>query len=146
MGLPLIKTKQAVDTRWNSLLIMLERLLEIKDPLSVAITNASDWSVISDCLPVLKPLELTTTELSGEKYVTMSSVIPLVRGLQHNLKTIKPVSEVGLWLQNKLIETISRRLGSLESNKIVAKTTFLDSRLRKLHSDLKKMQTTPKVG
>lgn len=30
MGLPLLKIKQAVDTRWNSILLMLERLLEIK--------------------------------------------------------------------------------------------------------------------
>jgi hypothetical protein len=39
MGLPILKVKQAVDTRWNSVLLMMERLLEIKDPLSVAVYN-----------------------------------------------------------------------------------------------------------
>ncbi|CAH1958581.1 unnamed protein product [Acanthoscelides obtectus] len=130
-----LKIKQAVDTRWNSILLMLERLLEVKNALSVAITNlptapefieASEWSIISDCVPILKlELELMTT---GEKYLTMSSVIPLVRGLQFTLKNMNPETEVGVWLRSKLLDTVSRRLGVLESNKIVAKSTFLDPR------------------
>lgn len=53
MGVSILKVKQEVITRWNSWLQMMERLLEIKDPLSVTITNlprapdfvdASDWN------------------------------------------------------------------------------------------------------
>lgn len=64
MNLPMLKVKQQVDTRWNSVLIMLERLLEVKDVLSVTVTNlplapnfidASEWSIISDIIPIFKP-------------------------------------------------------------------------------------------
>jgi len=38
MNVPELKVKQDVSTRWNSSLIMLERLIQIKAPLSAAIT------------------------------------------------------------------------------------------------------------
>jgi len=99
MGLPQLKVKQDVSTRWNSKLILMERLLQIKAPLSAAITSlprapngltALEWELIEDCIPLLKPFESMTTELSGEKYPTLSMVIPLIRGLQFTLKNIKP--------------------------------------------------------
>jgi hypothetical protein len=126
MGLPVLKVKQAVDTRWNSVLLMMERLLEIKDPLSVAVYNlpsspdtldASHWVIIRDITKIMKPLELMTIELSGEKYVTMSSIIPLVRGLQFQLKNMSPTTAEGMWLQKFLIVIIGRRLGHFETNK-----------------------------
>ncbi|CAH0561709.1 unnamed protein product [Brassicogethes aeneus] len=155
MGEPILKVKQAVETRWNSILIMLERLLLIKNPLSVAIANlptapdfidAAEWNIISEYVPLLKPLELMTTELSGEKYVTMSTVIPLTRGLQLSIRNLKPNTEMGLWLQSKLLETISKRLGILESNKIWPKAHFLTHALRKLPLVWKKMLKMHKCG
>jgi hypothetical protein len=89
-----LKVKQDVATRWNSTYIMLQRLSEIKTPITAVMSslekapqmlNAEEWLIIEDCIPVLKPLNLMTTVLSREKYVTLSSIIPLVRGLQHSL-------------------------------------------------------------
>ena len=54
-----------------------------------------------------------------------------MRGLQFSLKNLQPSTEVGTWLQKKLLEIVSRRLGSLETNKIVARSTFLDPRFKK---------------
>lgn len=74
MSLPEFKIKQDVITRWNSSLIMLERLIQINAPLSAAVTflprapdilTALEWELISDCLPLLKPFEIMTVELSG---------------------------------------------------------------------------------
>jgi len=42
--------------------------------------NAQEWEVIEDVIPILKPVEVMTTELSGENYPTLAMVIPLVRG------------------------------------------------------------------
>ncbi|CAH1972682.1 unnamed protein product [Acanthoscelides obtectus] len=99
-----------------SVLIMIERLLEIKDPLTIiALTNlpsapepieASEWVIISDIVPILKRLELLTVELSGEQYLTMSSVIPLIRGLQFHLRNVQPATDIGLWLQSILLDVI----------------------------------------
>ncbi|XP_008188682.1 zinc finger BED domain-containing protein 1-like [Acyrthosiphon pisum] len=77
MGLPQLKVKQDVPTRWNSSLIMMERLLEIRAPLSAALTSlprapngltAIEWELIEDCIPLLKPFESMITELSGQTY------------------------------------------------------------------------------
>ncbi|XP_018331652.1 zinc finger BED domain-containing protein 1-like [Agrilus planipennis] len=91
MNLPILKVKQDIRTRWNSCLIMMERLLKIKAPLSAAITSipqapefldTAEWQIIADCVSLLKPTEDITTVLSGEKYPTLSMVPPLIKGLQ----------------------------------------------------------------
>ena len=89
LGALKLKLKQDVSTRWNSSLLMLERLVELKEPLTYALLslkdgpvmlNAQEWEVIEDVIPILKPFEVMTTELSGENYPTLAMVIPLVRG------------------------------------------------------------------
>lgn len=88
MNLPILKVKQDVVTRWNSSLIMIERLIDIKNPLSANMSslprapnylNACEWEIILDCIHILKPFEIMTAKLSGENYVTISSIIPLIR-------------------------------------------------------------------
>ncbi|KAF0750973.1 zinc finger BED domain-containing protein 1-like, partial [Aphis craccivora] len=97
MGLPELKVKQDVSTRWNSCLIMIERLIEIKNPISAAISMGFNSRFIA---PILKPFEHMTSELSGEKYPTLSLVIPLIRGLQHTVKNIKPDTHADPRLKN----------------------------------------------
>lgn len=75
--------------------------------------------------PILKPFEHMTSELSGEKYPTLSLVIPLIRGLQHTVKNIKPDTHAGILLQNTLLDVFARRLGTLEKNS--SKINFLRS-------------------
>ncbi|KAH1021711.1 hypothetical protein HUJ04_011195 [Dendroctonus ponderosae] len=69
MGFLVLKIKQDLATRWNSTLFMFERLLEIKDALFVTVSslpqappslNATEWSIVWDCVPVLKPIEIMT--------------------------------------------------------------------------------------
>ncbi|KAL4112812.1 hypothetical protein QTP88_016538 [Uroleucon formosanum] len=140
MNLPPLKVKQDVPTRWNSSFIMMERLVNIKAPLSATMStlprapnylNASEWEIILDCTHILKPFQIMTAKLSGEKYPTLSVVIPLIRGLQHILRNLKTETDVGDVFRNMLMDIVSRRLGILEKNKIVAKATFLDPRFKK---------------
>ncbi|CAH0563164.1 unnamed protein product [Brassicogethes aeneus] len=140
MNLQVLKVKQDVSTRWNSTLIIIERLDNLKTPLTVALSelprapeclDASEWEVIFDCIPLLTPIANMTTELSGEKYLTISIVIPLIRGLQSSLRIYCPKTEVGEKLKKSLVEVIARRLGSIETNEILAKATLLDPRLKK---------------
>jgi hypothetical protein len=69
--------------------------------------------------------------LSSEKYPTLSVVIPLIRGLQNILRNLKTETDIGDVFRNMLMDIVSRRLGILEKNKIVAKATFLDPRFKK---------------
>lgn len=96
LNMPVLKVMQDVPTRWNSCYLMLQRLFEIKDALSVTVTNLSakieflrsdDWKLLKDCLVILKPAYDLTNIFSAEKYVTMSLIIPLIRGFQVTLKT-----------------------------------------------------------
>uniref|UniRef100_A0A6P7H2S3 Zinc finger BED domain-containing protein 1-like n=1 Tax=Diabrotica virgifera virgifera TaxID=50390 RepID=A0A6P7H2S3_DIAVI len=140
MKLPALKVKQDVSTRWNSSYFMIERLLAIREPLSVALTylrnapeplDASEWIYLQECVEILEPLHTMTEEMSGQKYPTLSMVIPLLRSVQHALKSVKTNTDVSLLLKNQLIEVISRRFSGWEENKIVAKSTFLDPRFMK---------------
>nr|CAH7739618.1 unnamed protein product [Callosobruchus chinensis] len=140
MNTPQLKMKQDVATRWNSTYIMLDRLIAIKAPITAVmsslpkapeILNAEEWLALEDCVRILKPFDLMTTTLSGEKYVTLSTVIPLVRGLQYTMNKINCVTNIGKKLKADLTAIISRRLGSYERDKISAKAIFLDPRYKK---------------
>jgi len=85
----LLKLKQDVRTRWNSTLIMLERLVKLKEPLTVTMISVKEapsnltpeeWVIIEDIVPLLRPFNSLTIELSAEQYPTISKVIPLLRG------------------------------------------------------------------
>lgn len=136
MGFPALKVKQYVPTRCNSTLIMLERLLEIKDSLSVTWSSlpkappslkATESSIILDRVSVLKLVKILTV-LSAENYPTISMTVPLIRGLQHTLKSIDTNTKAGDSLKVSLLQIIGRRISPLECNKLVAQATFLDPR------------------
>lgn len=88
MGSTVLKLKQDVSTRWNSTLIMMERILQVKEPLTLAalsigyskIPSQDQWVIIEDLVLLLKPFEQLTTQISYENKPTIGSVIPLIRG------------------------------------------------------------------
>nr|XP_022910708.1 zinc finger BED domain-containing protein 1-like [Onthophagus taurus] len=123
---------------------MMQRLEELKVPLSAAMSNlpgspsllsSEDWALIKDCICILKPIEAMTSELSGEKYITLSIIIPLIRGVQHAVKNAQPITSTGKILQTNFHDILLRRLGYVESSKICAKATLLDPRLKILAFD-----------
>lgn len=138
--LPILKVLQDVSTRWNSTVIMARRLLHIREPICAALSHfpkapesldASEWQVLSDCVAVLEPLETMTEELSGVKYPTLSMIIPLIRSIQHALKSLAPNTEAGTYLRNKMVDVIFHRFSGWETNGITSKATFFDPRLKK---------------
>lgn len=141
LNLPPLVLIQDVSTRWNSELMMLERLLEVKVPLSVALASltnapknleAEEWVIVKEAVAVLKPLHAITEKLSGELYPTMSLCVPLIRGLQRTIKKKDTSTVVATQLKLSLLDVINRRLGGvLESNKHVGKAVFLDPRFKK---------------
>lgn len=93
MSMPVLKLKQDVQTRWISKLIMLERLIQVRKPLTVVslitprcpdMLTTQQWSIIEDLVILLKPFENFTEQISSKKNSTLSNIIPLVRG---NCKT-----------------------------------------------------------
>lgn len=135
-----LKLKQDVRTRWNSIFYMLERLLEVKIPLSATLPqldtsppnlDSNEWIITEDIVMLLRPSENVTVILSGEKYPSLSSVIPLVLGLQNAIENKAPVTELGTNLKRSLSAVIEKRLAVYETNRTASKATFLDPRFKK---------------
>ncbi|KAG8238170.1 hypothetical protein J437_LFUL017679 [Ladona fulva] len=131
---PLLKLKQEVATRWNSTLIMLRHMLETLTclPRSPPALKNRQWGILEDCIPLLIPLEELTTELSGDKYVTSSVIIPLIMGAQHLVMNSKHTTTVGKRLKEVLLENFSKRLSPYEKQVIPSSATILDPQRKKI--------------
>lgn len=78
-----------VRTRWNSFYSSLERFVELKDALELFFAkeckehqlSAEEWTLAEQLVKVLRPLYEATMEISGEKFTSISKVIPLVNRL-----------------------------------------------------------------
>ena len=84
-----LKLLQDVTTRWWSTYTMLERLLELKPTLlamklmeeTTAELTPETWEVIRLGSIVLQPFKAVQLMMEGEKYITLSFVPILVKGL-----------------------------------------------------------------
>lgn len=101
MGTPQHKLSQDVPTRWNSSFYMIQRLLEQRWPITATLSDpevtktekryldlkADQWGILEDLHQALKTFEQATVFLSGEAYVTVSILPPLVKGLLKSTET-----------------------------------------------------------
>ncbi|KAJ4935081.1 hypothetical protein JOQ06_016617 [Pogonophryne albipinna] len=113
MGQVQLRMKQDVATRWNSTYFMMQRAIEIKEPL---------------------PFEEVTVEMSSERFVTGSKAILMARGLQRivahrqrNPSTHEPVKG----MVNFLAADLEKRFGQIERVRVLAEATLLDPRFKK---------------
>ncbi|KAG8228306.1 hypothetical protein J437_LFUL007024 [Ladona fulva] len=120
---------------------MLRHLLEVKTSLTLALTclprsppalTNRQWEILEDCIPLLNPLEELNTELSSDKYVTSSVIIPLIMGAQHLVMNSKPAATVGERLKEVLLENFSKRLSPYEKQVIPSSATILDPQFKKI--------------
>jgi len=131
-----------VVTRWNSTFEMFNRICQLREPLQAAIALLNnpvetltdiEWTVLREVSRILKPFQVVTTEMSGDKYVTVSKVIMLAHGLSSACTKIK--ATITTQLANELVDTLladlNARFGGSESNMVLAIATFLDPRFKK---------------
>ena len=132
------KLVQEVETRWNSTFSMFQRLFEQREPVAAAMTslqsditliNPPEYEIIEEAIRILGPFHIATTELSAEKHVTASKIIPMVRMLQHQLTLMEPTmrSNVTRQLFRHLHEGIYARC-KVEKIRVLAEATLLDPR------------------
>ena len=142
LGKPQLKLIQEVETRWNSTFNMLQRLFEQREPVGAALgslttdispRSSEDYGIISKCLVVLGPFNDATTELSQEKRVSGSKVIPLLTMLDHCLsEEMEKTPSIGSSLAEKLRMLLREKLDRLQTMSIMCLATLLDPRFRKI--------------
>lgn len=75
---------------------MLECLYEVREPLGAALASlrtkitpqtSLEYATIKEPIQVLSPFQQATVELSGEKWVSASKVIPMLKMLSHTTQT-----------------------------------------------------------
>ncbi|KAK7912837.1 hypothetical protein WMY93_013048 [Mugilogobius chulae] len=141
MGKPVLKLINEVPTRWNSTYQMFARIVEQKEPVWVTLATLNsqippltteEVEIISESLSVLGPFDIATLELSQEKRVCGSKVIPILKMLHYSLhnsfqklNTI-PAKHLCDQLLKRLVEAIS----SFETSSTLSLATLLDPRYK----------------
>ncbi|KAF2884629.1 hypothetical protein ILUMI_21537 [Ignelater luminosus] len=136
------KLIQEVPTGWNSTYHMIERFLELRTIVNDIIIRyknappmltASELSILSSILQVLRPIEAATKEVSVDKYCTSSKVIPLIYCLILKIKPLKLEESLAKELQSVILKEIDKRMGVIERVTSLAIATILDPRFKKMH-------------
>lgn len=136
------KLLQSVVTRWNSVYFMCERFLEIKEEVRAALavlgkedlprlTN-DELERLREMVEILSPMEEVTRAMSGEKYVTLSSVI-IIKSCLHSVYSElqkKTFSVQSQQIITDVINGLNKRLTNLESSSTLLISTFLDPRFK----------------
>ncbi|XP_074034348.1 E3 SUMO-protein ligase ZBED1-like [Leptinotarsa decemlineata] len=143
MGKSPNKLLQDVRTRWNSTFYMVQRIIELEEWVRSAMAFSSsdklpiivneEWKLLSEIKIVLEPLETITNIISGEKYVTLSSVIVLTKGLENILTELRKQDNmfaVSKTMISRMLQSIKERLGDLENSNTLIVSTFLDPRYK----------------
>jgi len=131
-----------VATRWNQVYYMCERFLELKEVVNQILLkhlngphmlNAQEIENIKEMVNILKILEKVTKEISGQRYATMSLVIPIISCIRDNLSAMSPSFRIGIELKNALSAEVKRRFEFIEQNFLLSVSTLLDPRFKNIH-------------
>ena len=137
-----LKLIQDILTRWNSTFYMIERFLLLRQFLSTVLINhpkgpamvtASEIETLIEIMAILKPLESVTREISGEKYVTASKVIPMIRLMTRLYERISTSHELAIYLKEAILKEFKQRWSKVEFNHLLAMANLLDPRFKKVH-------------
>ncbi|CAD6216497.1 GSCOCG00011341001-RA-CDS [Cotesia congregata] len=130
---------QNVPTRWNSTFYMLDRFLNIIDyvvSLLIKLDHAppclTGQEILSliELVNILRPAEIVTKNLSGEKYVTISDDIFCYYFIINEVKKVECRSETIKTARSYLIERMRLRFKGLESHSLIFVAGILDPRYK----------------
>lgn len=141
-----LKFIQDVETRWNSTYYMLERFLTLEEyvyPVMSKCANMPDMlsrteiSVLKDLVALMSPVASVINEISGENYPTCSIIIPIIHCMTAAITDCIITTEIGNSIPNQfqtsLLNQINNKFHHLESIRIMAISTILDPRFKRLH-------------
>ncbi|CAH2090111.1 unnamed protein product [Euphydryas editha] len=140
---PELKLLQEVETRWNSLFYMLERLRNVREEVTLVINqnsrappnlSAEEYTLLEEIEKILDPLEACTIAISGEMYPTISLIIPLIKGLSLEIAKLEKeiLSDFSKNFIQLIKDSINKRLKSYEIRSPCMIATMLNPHFKKL--------------
>ena len=120
------------ETRWNSQLKMIRRLVQVNTDEVVEkpelMFTSHEKVVMKELVQILEPFEEATDLTQGDQYVSVSLVIPSVVGLQKHLQQVEVryLSSV----VTKLKTALDNRLGDVVGDCLYLCATLLDPRFK----------------
>ena len=146
MNMAVKKLLQDVSTRWNSTYYLLDRLTEMRWPISAVlsdkrVTKQSDrhldlrneqWDLAKELLAPLQQIEVATTYFSEENKVSISSVLPILYGIVDNLSITDGDSSIVKAFKETVVDSIKRRWSLDDISPILGLSTVLDPRFKQL--------------
>ncbi|XP_017482349.1 PREDICTED: uncharacterized protein LOC108371288 [Rhagoletis zephyria] len=97
--------------------------------------SALDMEVLKDFVVMFKPIEFATKEACGDKFVTSSIVIPVVRLLRKKVMGATTNTNLGTTLKGNIMIEWNKRFKNIEHHCQFAMATILDPRFKNIHFD-----------
>ena len=137
-----LKVLQDVDTRWNSALAMIRRLLKIMPAIAQVLYSQKS----TDLLPsaeetkdmellemLLTPYEDATKMMSSEKHPTISLILPLWHILQTNAEPVTSDPVIIRRAKEAMKKDLEKRYKDPDVVNLLGKASMLDPRFKSLH-------------
>lgn len=137
-----LKLIQAIETRRNSVYLMIERFIKLKEYISTALLrnkstvnmlSTEEIVILEQFLIVLKPTYDVTIEISAEKQTTISKIVPIYACLTHFYNESKFESRLAMKLKNAIQHKIKERFKAYEQEDLYGFSMILDPRFKKIH-------------
>ncbi|XP_044014028.1 uncharacterized protein LOC122856425 [Aphidius gifuensis] len=142
-----LKLKKDMAIRWNSTLFMIERFLQLEQhlPMSLKASEAKskpsmlsqeELDILRDAVLIMQTVGFAITDISGNKYPTVSLVIPLINCMRKEISLIEPHTICGKKFKTNLQQQMEHRFKNIECNILMTVATLLDPRFKDAHFQL----------
>lgn len=128
-----------VKTRWNSVYLMADRALEMRQALVLFFDeinidsdeklNDEDWKLLGTLKTVLRPLYLVTLELSSEKMTTLSKVLP-VYSILHGAYSADVPNKEEKEYRKVLLDGLKHHFKDLDTQEVYTNSMIFDPRYK----------------
>ncbi|KAG5306571.1 ZBED1 protein, partial [Acromyrmex insinuator] len=92
-----------------------------------------EFGILKEVITILQPIELITKKIGGDKYPTVSIVIPIIRCMEESINNCIPMINNSINFKRNILSEIERRFHNIERYNTLIIATLLDPRFKKLH-------------
>ncbi|XP_077511871.1 zinc finger BED domain-containing protein 4-like [Amblyomma americanum] len=141
MELPLLELVQNVDNRWNSEHDMLSRLFQLKEAVCLELATSEtvvsnptpqEWKTVTGLVKAIEPITSATEDLSGQKYASLSSVIPFLYETHMVLKDCAAADDDMSLFTKKLQKSVQARFPNHNEQKEYTMKMACDPRFKNI--------------